>query len=203
MIHDRLYFKKAVVLNRYYRITKFYSFLKSTALKAGITILLFLALFIVLEYFFIDSNDLLNKLVANYSGQVIFSVFLISETVLGLIPPEIFIAWSAKSVSPWFYLFILASMSYLGGIISYFIGKQLFRIPSIKYHIEHKIAIHISNLRKWGGVFVLIGAMLPIPHSIVSMACGLINYNFKNYLFWALFRYVRFALYALVIFKVF
>jgi membrane protein YqaA with SNARE-associated domain len=203
MVNDSLYFKKAVVLNRYYKITKFYSFLKNTALKAGITILLFLGLFILLEYFFIDSNELLNKLVANYSGQVIFGVFLISETFLGLIPPEIFIAWSAKSVSPWFYLFVLASMSYLGGIISYFIGKQLFRIPSIKYHIAHKIAIHISNLRKWGGVFVFIGAMLPIPHSVVSLACGLINYNFKNYVFWALFRYVRFALYALVIFKVF
>jgi len=76
-------------------------------------------------------------------------------------------------------------------------------IPAIKNHIENKIAKHIVNLRKWGGLFVFIGAMLPIPHSVVSLACGLIKYNFKHYLLWALFRYVRFILYALVIFQIF
>ena len=91
----------------------------------------------------------------------------------------------------------------LGGIIAYYIGKSLFLIPSVKNHIENKIALHITNLRRWGGLFVFIGAMLPLPHSIVSLACGLINYNFKHYLLWALFRYVRFAIYALVIFQIF
>jgi hypothetical protein len=44
---------------------------------------------------------------------------------------------------------------------------------------------------------------LPIPHSVVGIACGLIKYDFKYYLVWALFRYVRFIIYAFVIFKVF
>ncbi|MDG1188919.1 MAG: short-chain dehydrogenase, partial [Flavobacteriales bacterium] len=59
------------------------------------------------------------------------------------------------------------------------------------------------NLRKWGGVFVFLGAVSPLPHSMVSMACGLIKYNFKHYLLLSLFRYVRFLVYALVIFQVF
>jgi membrane protein YqaA with SNARE-associated domain len=97
----------------------------------------------------------------------------------------------------------LATMSYVGGIISYFIGNRLFLIPAVKNHIENKIAKHISNLRKWGGFFVFVGAMLPIPHSVVSLASGLIKYNFRHYLLWALFRYARFALYALVVFRIF
>ena len=156
-----------------------------------------------LELFVLDFKSLLNQLVVSYSSTFIFSFFLASEAVLGIIPPEVFIAWASKSANPWLFLFILATISYVGGIISYLIGNRLFLIPSIKNHIENKIAIHIVNLRKWGGLFVLSGAISPIPHSLVSLASGMIKYNFKYYLIWSLFRYARFVIYALVIFKVF
>ena len=196
-------YNRLAALNRYYKITKFYPFLKETAYKGGLIIVLFVGILVILEYFFIDLNSLLSSLVTNYSPFAIFSFFLTSETILGLIPPEIFIAWSSKSDTPWFFLSVLASLSYAGGVLSYLIGKQLFLIPKVKNHIENKIAIHISNLRKWGGFFVFVGALLPLPHSIVGLACGLIKYNFKHYLLWALFRFLRFYIYALVIFQIF
>jgi len=194
---------KVMAIHRYYRITKFYAFLKDTAYKGGATILIFVGVIAGLEYFFIDINALLNSLVESYSPQIILAFFLFSETILGLLPPELFIAWSAKSAAPWLFLFFLATASYIGGIIAYFLGKLLYSIPSIKFYLENKIAGHIMNLRKWGGFFVIVGAMLPIPHSIVSLASGLIKYDFRSYLLWALFRYARFAIYALVIFKIF
>ena len=192
-----------VLLNRYYQITKFYSFLKNTAFKSSAAIIVFILLLVGLELFVLDFNSLLNQLVASYSSTFIFSFFLASETFLGIIPPEIFIAWASRSANPWFFLLILATISYVGGIISYLIGNRLFLIPSVKNHIENKIAKHIVNLRKWGGLFVLLGAISPIPHSLVSLASGLIKYNFRYYLMWSLFRYARFVIYALVIFKVF
>ncbi|MEN8187989.1 MAG: short-chain dehydrogenase, partial [Bacteroidota bacterium] len=173
MVKDILYndtTKRLVLLNRYYKITKFYSFLKDTAYKGGSVMVIFILLLLGLEFFFLDINSLLNNLVETYSSQVVFSVFLISETILGVIPPEIFIAWVSKSGTPWLFLFVLATISYIGGVISYFIGNRLFLITSIKNHIENKIAKHIVNLRKWGGVFVLLGAISPIPHSMVSLA---------------------------------
>lgn len=200
---DRYSTKRLTLINRYYKITRFYPFLKDTAIKAGITILVFVLLIIGLELFVLDINSILNNLVASYSPKIIFTVFLISETILGIVPPEVFIAWASKSVTPWLFLFVLASMSYIGGIISYFIGNRIFLIPSVKKHMENKIAKHITNLRKWGGFFVFVGAMLPIPHSLVSLASGLIKYNFKSYLLWALFRFARFAMYAAVIFQIF
>jgi membrane protein YqaA with SNARE-associated domain len=200
---ERYSTKRLTLINRYYKITRFYPFLKDTAIKAGITILVFVLLIIGLEIFVLDINSMLNNLVATYSPKIIFTIFLISETILGIVPPEIFIAWASKSVTPWLYLFVLASMSYIGGIISYFIGNRIFLIPSVKKHMEDKIAKHIANLRKWGGFFVFVGAMLPIPHSLVSLASGLIKYNFRSYLLWALFRYARFAIYAAVIFQIF
>ena len=195
--------KRLVLLNRYYKITKFYSFLKSTAFKGSVAIIVFIIFLVGLEVFVLDFNSLLNHLVSSYSATFIFSFFLTSETILGIIPPEVFIAWASKSTNPWLYLLILATISYVGGIISYFIGGRVFLIPSIKSHIENKIAKHIVNLRKWGGLFVLLGAISPIPHSLVSLASGFIKYNFKYYLMWSLFRYARFVIYALVIFKVF
>ena len=195
--------KRLILINRYYKITRFYPFLKDTAFKAGVSVVVFVLVVLGLEFYVLDINTFLINLVETYSPQIIFSFFLISETLLGLVPPEVFIGWASKSVTPWLFLFVLATMSYLGGIISYFIGNRIFLIPSVKNHIENKIAKHISNLRKWGGFFVFVGAMLPIPHSVVSLASGLIKYNFRHYLLWALFRYARFALYALVIFRIF
>ncbi|MEZ5105801.1 MAG: VTT domain-containing protein [Draconibacterium sp.] len=194
--------RRLAILNRYYRITQFYTFLKKTAIKGGTVTAIFVALLVSLEVFFLDFNVLLNNLVELYSSKIIYSFFLLSETFLGLVPPEMFIAWASKLETPWLALFILATLSYAGGVIAYFLGTRLFLIPSVKNYIENKIQKHIANLRKWGGVFVFIGAVTPVPHSVVSMASGLINYNFRNYLLWALFRYTRFILYALVIFGI-
>lgn len=195
--------KRFKLLNRYYKITRFYAFLKDTAIKGGLVIVGFLAILGALEYFLLDFNSLLNSIVESFAPQGIISFFLLSETFFGLVPPEIFIAWASKTGTPWIFLFVLATISYIGGIIAYFIGKFLLLIPAIRNHIENKISQHIINLRKWGGLFVFVGATLPPPHSLISIACGLINYNFKHYLLWALFRYLRFIIYALVIFQIF
>jgi membrane protein YqaA with SNARE-associated domain len=195
-------FQYVITLHRYYRITLFYKFLKDLAIKGGILIILFVGILLALEYFFLDFNSLLNSLFVAFSPKIVFLSFLVSETIFGLLPPEIFIAWSAKSATPWLFLFILASMSYLGGTFAFLIGRQLAKLNSVKRFIEKRISKHIVSLRKWGGFFVFLGAMLPLPHSIISLASGLINYSFKHYLFWALFRYLRFFLYALVIFRI-
>lgn len=206
MIKNLLYSfspRRLSILNRYYRITQFYPFLKNTAYKGGTVAAVFVLLLLSLEIFLLDFNLILNNLVNTYSPKIIYSVFLLSETFLGLVPPEMFIAWASKLEIPWGALFILATLSYIGGIISYFLGTRLFLIPSVKNHIENKIQKHIVNLRKWGGIFVFLGAVSPVPHSVVSLASGLIGYNFKSYLLWSLFRYMRFIFYALIIFGIF
>ena len=195
--------KRLSLINRYFKITQFYSFIKSTAFKGAIVATIFILLLLFVDSFVVDIGSLHTNLVETCSPLVIISVFLLSESLLGLLPPEIFIAWASKSSDSYLNLFLLSSISYIGGIISYFIGNRLFLIPSVRDHIELKIAKHIINLRKWGGIFVFLGAVSPIPHSIVSMACGLIKYNFKYYLLWSLFRFIRFLVYALVIFQVF
>jgi len=90
------------------------------------------ALFIVslwiIHAFVIDFDDLFTSITTTYSPIAILSVFFASESVLGLIPPEIFIAWADKTATPIFYLSMLAALSYLGGIIPYFIGRAIAKM---------------------------------------------------------------------------
>ena len=195
--------KQLSLLNRYYKITQFYSFLRSTLYRGAIVIALVVLLFLLVDYFVFDIKGFLSSLLDTYPPEIILSSFLVSETILGLVPPELYIIWASKTSSPWLLVFVLASLSYLGGILAYFLGVRIFYISSVKNYIESKIEKHIVMLRKWGGIFVLIGALLPLPYAVVSFACGLIKYSFKSYLLWGLFRYVRFMIYALVIFQVF
>ena len=137
-----------------------------------------------------------------FSRITVLTVFFISETILGLIPPEIFIAWSKKTPTPVINLSILAILSYIGGLLSYFIGRMTLKIESVKLYLEVKMADSIKNSRKWGGILILVGALLPLPFSIACMASGMIKYPFRNVVFLGLFRLARFAIYAWAIFKV-
>lgn len=191
------------LLHQYYSYTGFYAFVKSSLGKAIMPIVTFIVVLWVIHAFVIDFNTLFTSITTTYSPLTIISVFFASESLLGLVPPEIFIAWAGKTATPIFYLSILALVSYLGGIVSYFIGKAIAKMPSAYEYLEVKMQKHIKMIRKWGGFLIIVGALLPIPFSITSIAAGVIQYKFSNYLLFGLLRFVRFYLYALVIFNVF
>ena len=151
----------------------------------------------------IDFNDLFTSITTTYDPMIILTIFFASESLLGLVPPEIFIAWADKTETPIFFLSILALLSYLGGVFSFFAGKAISRMPSVYAYLEVKMQKHIKMIRKWGGFLIVVGALLPIPFSMTSIAAGLIQYRFRNYLLFGLLRFVRFYLYAVVIFNVF
>jgi membrane protein YqaA with SNARE-associated domain len=150
----------------------------------------------------VDFNDLFKTIIDTYSPISILAIFFASETFLGLIPPEIFIAWADKTSHPVLYLTILAFLSYFGGILSYTMGKIMSKIPRVYNYLEVKMSKHIKMIRKWGGFLIVVGALLPIPFSITSIAAGIIHFKFTSYLLFGLLRFVRFILYAIVIFNV-
>ncbi|MDN6310096.1 MAG: VTT domain-containing protein [Lactococcus lactis] len=189
------------LLHQYYSYTGFYSFLGRSLLKATPPIIIFVAALLVVHFFVMDINSMLDYVTANFPDYAVFAVFFSSESILGLIPPEIFIAWSGQSGSPWFYLSILAVLSYAGGILSYFFGRGVASIPSVFVYLEVKMAKHIKNMRKWGGLLIIVGALLPLPFAISSIAAGIIKFPFGNYLLFGLLRLVRFGIYGAMIFE--
>ena len=189
------------LLHQYYSYTGFYSFVWKSVKKAILPIVLFVAALWAIDRWVLDIEQMLVTVTETYSPLGIISVFFASESLLGLIPPELFIAWSGKSSSPILYLSLLALASYLGGVISYFIGRWMTKIPAVHEAIEVKMAQHIKNTRKWGGFLITVGALLPIPFAMTSIAAGIIKFPFPSYLMFGLLRFVRFYLYALVIFE--
>lgn len=190
------------LLHQYYSYTGFYGFLASSLLKAIPLILLFVGGLFAIHFYVIDVNVLLNKVTETFPAFGVFTVFFISESILGLIPPELFIAWSSKSATPIFHLSLLALLSYTGGVVSYYIGKAMTKIPSVHEYLEIKMAKHIRNTRKWGGFLIVVGALLPIPYSITTMAAGIIKYPLNSLLLFGLLRFLRFYIYALAIFNI-
>lgn len=191
------------LLHQYYSYTGFYAFLRTSMAKVLIPIVAFIAVLWLIHEFVIDFNVLFTTIINKYDPIIILGVFFASETMLGLVPPEIFIAWADKTASPIFYLTILASLSYIGGILSFFMGKAISKVPSVYEYFTVKMSKQVTMIRKWGGFLIVAGALMPIPFSITSIAAGLINYRFRNYLLFGLLRFVRFYLYALVIFHIF
>ena len=190
------------LLHQYYRYTGFYSFIKVSLKRATLPIIVIVGVLLLINFFVINLNDVLVNFTETFSTLSVLIVFFVSESILGLIPPEIFIAWSKKTPSPILYLSLLGLLSYLGGVVSYFIGIMIAKIPSIHETMEHKLKKQIKNAKKWGGFLIIVGALLPIPFSLVSITSGIIKYPFKSYLLFGLLRFLRFYLYALAIFNI-
>jgi len=103
--------------------------------------------------------------------------------------------------NPWYYLSLIALASYVGGLLSYWIGRMVTQIPSVHNYLEVKMAKQLKNSKKWGGFLIMVGAVLPLPFSIACIAAGIIKFPFKNVIIYGSLRFLRFALYGFVIFN--
>jgi len=192
---------KIQLLHQYYSYTGFYKFILNSSKKAILPILILVVSLVVFNKYVYNISDGLEIIIATFSTVAVLLIFFLSETILGLIPPEIFIAWSKKTSTPIFNLSLLAIISYTGGIISYFIGSATLKISAVKEYFENKMQMHMKNTSKWGGFLIAVGALLPIPFSITCLAAGMIKYPLKGVLVFGSLRFVRFAIYGVAIFK--
>ena len=188
------------LLHQYYQYTGFYQFVWNALKKALPYIVGIVLLIWGLNYFF-NINKALVQLTEILPVYGILSFFFVSETLLGLIPPEIFIAWSDKTIDPWFNLSLLAILSYGGGLLAYWMGRSITKIPSVHNYLEVKMEKQLKNSKKWGGFLIVVGALLPLPFSISCIAAGIIEFPFRAVILYGSLRLLRFAIYGLIIFN--
>ncbi|MFY7811477.1 MAG: YqaA family protein [Flavobacterium sp.] len=189
-------------VHKYYKLTGFYDFILTGVKKSILPLFIVVTILMIINYRFINLNELIENLTKNMNTSSIFIFFFFSETILGLIPPDIFIAWSKTTSTPLINLSILATISYCGGITAYFLGKSLLKFEKIKEYVEVKFKIHIKNINKWGGWLIAVGALLPLPFSISTLVAGMVSYNLRNTILFALLRFLRFVIYGAVIYNV-
>lgn len=188
--------------HRYYKITGFYSFVIESIKKSMPPVIVVVGLLVIFHFAVMPIQEALELAVQELPNYGVLAFFFVSETILGLIPPELFIAWAGKTNEPALNLFLIALLSYLGGMCSYFIGRWSLKIPAIHNYLEVKMAKQLIMARKWGGILIAVGALLPLPFSVGSLVAGMLRYPFKNWIIIGLLRFLRFAIYGAAIFSV-
>jgi len=179
--------------------TGLYSFMGQIVVKLLIIIALIVGVVLLLNHFF-NLEQIIKDYIFEHDDAGVLTIFLISESFLGWIPPDLFIMWSDQFEKPVLWLTILGTISYIGGMNAYWIGKLALKFPKFRKWLESRNAKFFVRIRKWGGIIIILAALFPLPFATTTMAAGMVKYPFKLTLLYGLSRYVRFFLYGLLIF---
>src|SRR5659263_74325 len=181
-----------------------YGYMWKTGLKIiGIYLLVMIPAVLAGKYL-IDFNAIFIFITERFPDMLVFAVFFISESFLGMIPPYFFVIWATKFESPILIMTILGILSYIGGAISYLIGYLLLKNKRIKAYSERVLDKYINLIRKWGGAFIIISALFPFsPFSLVVIAVSLFKYPFRMYLLFGLSRIARFVIQGILYLNMF
>jgi len=135
---------------------------------------------------------------------VVYLIFLASEVIFGIIPPEFFMIWSLRSGILLNYInniIALSAISYVAGIIGFGIGAYLKNTQFYKQMKKRVFGKFEKHLNNYGGFLVIVAALTPLPFSGIAMLVGSVHYSFKKYLWFSLFRFLRFLVYGIVIWE--
>ena len=170
--------------------------------KALIGLVLLLALLWLIDLFFKEPIDqLLTHLRAErikiYAGSAL------SELLLGLLPPDIFILALPKV--PVIYIqgvLILGSISHTVGFINYFLGKKFSTTKLYTNTIGRLFKRELRQLKRFGGLLIVLSALTPISFSVVCILVGAMHYPFRSFLIFSTSRLFRFALYGYLLWPI-
>jgi len=137
------------------------------------------------------------------TGLILF-IFLLSELIIGIIPPEVFIIWALETGDTHHYVLftiILSCISYLAGFIAFLFGRYLNTTRTYHYIQQRFLKKSERLLHDYGLYLILVAALTPIPFSGVAMLVGAVRYPVRDYIFWSLARFAKFAISAIVIWQ--
>lgn len=180
-----------------------YDFIRQNVNKLIGSVLGIIALFYAVDTFIIDIDSATAWLTKILSAEGLIAIFFASEISIGLVSPEILIVWADETEFPVLTLGLLASISYVGGLVSYFIGRYLSTRKLIRERLIMRYATTMRQLKRFGGLLVVIAALTPLPYPIVCQLCGINKFPFKTFALLTLVRFLRFAIYGLVLYKMF
>ncbi|MAY83575.1 MAG: hypothetical protein CMP59_05515 [Flavobacteriales bacterium] len=178
-------------------------FLWKNLSKLLILMLLFLGIVSLIEYLLPDTVKSIDERISQYPDHIIYLIFFLSESILGLIPPDLFILWAQKLDLPYLGVTFLAFLSYAGGLVSYQIGIRLSHLRILEDWLERQLVKHVGLIKQWGSFLIVIAALFPLPFSPICIAAGSVRFPIKHFLVFSAFRIVRFYIYAVILFRLF
>jgi membrane protein DedA with SNARE-associated domain len=135
---------------------------------------------------------------------LVYSIYLGSEIIFGIIPPELFMIWGLQSGSTADYIFIvalLATLSYGAGVLGFLFGSYLQNTRLYRIFRVRVLRRYEEKLLEYGLFLILVAAITPLPFSGISMLVGAVKFPIKRFLLFSLASFLRFAAYSWVIWE--
>lgn len=135
---------------------------------------------------------------------LMYVLFYTSEQIFGLIPPEIFLIWGLRNGNVQEFIltvFLLTVISYFAGTVAYLIGKYLHDTKLYLFLFKRLWKGLDEKLNRYGPLLIIVAALTPLPYSGICMLVGSVRYPPGKFFLYTLFRIVRFAAYAPVIWE--
>jgi len=124
---------------------------------------------------------------SRFSGWILAGISFAESVFAPILIDPFLIALIIASPKRWFtYTVISIVSSVLGGIVAYFLGAFLFDTFGTQllafFKLEGAFASVMTQVAAGGFMFVLIGAITPIPYKLVALAAGLLHIHFIVFL---------------------
>lgn len=185
-----------LVVHRFYQITGGYTFIGRAFWKLGLGVVAAVVVLYFLNKYVFDVTETVGMITRVLPWWAVITTLFLSEIVTGILPPDLYILWARSLPAPWLMVSLLAALSYIGGVVSYWVGVRLHELPKVKEWVDVKFAEQFIQIKRFGGLLIFLAAMTPLPFSPVSTVAGVVNFPFRMYLIVALSRFLRFWLYA-------
>ncbi len=135
---------------------------------------------------------------------LVFGIYSVSEIIIGILPPELFMMWSLELAEHRNYivdLCILAIISYAAGTLAYFFGRYFNSTAMYRYLQKKHLRKYEEKFNTYGGFLLIIAAITPVPYSAICALVGAVKYPFKKFFLLTLFRFARFGVYGYLVWK--
>lgn len=135
---------------------------------------------------------------------LVYTIYIISELLIGIIPPEMFMIWSLELTTGRNYILdvaLLAILSYVAGVITYYFGRYFNQTVLYRYVRKRYLRRYEDKFFRFGGFLLFVAAVTPIPYSGICMLMGAVNFPTNKFFIITLFRFVRFAVYGYIVYQ--
>ncbi len=178
------------------------SFLIKNLLKGFLYLAILLGLFFILKQYY-SEQERQEWFGAIYNNpHLVMSIFVASEILFGVIPPEVFMLWSLETgwIGSYFIsIGMLSVISYAAGYFNFRIGLFINDRSNVLKTRNRFIQKYIVLFKEYGAFLVIVAAISPIPFSLIALLGGTAGLTKRKYLLFSLLRIVRFFVYAYVL----
>ena len=167
--------------------------------------LLFFAIalgFYKVSFSYLDLSSLKNQISFDFPSFFVFTLFFMSEVILGIIPPELFMIWAISSKPLGSYLFYVVTfsfLSYIAGFTAFLFGKYLHNTWLYEFMKKNIIGKYERKISTFGWLVIVVAAITPLPFSATCAVVGAVGFDRKKYLFYSSARFLRYAIYGFFI----